>query len=276
MAAGIRTLQRNAINKMLDLNRDGASDDSKNWNDPWKILVVATRSSRLRHHLDAAPRRGAAEARHHAAPAARLGARADRRRATAIYFVQPTAANVKRLGQDCARALAATERRQLHAGGAAAAARGARDGDARVGVGEPGVEGGRPVPQLCEPRGGPVHADAAARVRDAAGRRRRRRRGGGRRDRRRALLGARHDGRRANRATRAAGRRRRWPSEAQGASARPAQVALAGASSPSRTRRASGRSSCSSTAPPTSARWCSTAGRTARSATTCSACASTG
>mgnify|MGYP006125681249 CR=1 FL=1 len=39
MAAGIRTLQRNAINKMLDLNRDGASDDSKNWNDPWKILV---------------------------------------------------------------------------------------------------------------------------------------------------------------------------------------------------------------------------------------------
>ena len=39
MASGIRTLQRNAINKMLDLNRDGASDDSKNWNDPWKILV---------------------------------------------------------------------------------------------------------------------------------------------------------------------------------------------------------------------------------------------
>ena len=37
MASGIRTLQRNAINKMLDLNRE--TDERGTWHDPWKILV---------------------------------------------------------------------------------------------------------------------------------------------------------------------------------------------------------------------------------------------
>ena len=102
MASGIRTLQRNAINKMLDLNRDGASDDSKNWNDPWKILVYdAFGRDIISPLLLVADLRKRGITLHLLLDSEREQI-AD---VPAIYFVQPTAANVKRLGQDCARAL---------------------------------------------------------------------------------------------------------------------------------------------------------------------------
>ena len=100
MAASIRAQQQYALERMLDLNRDTADD--RTWHDPWKVLVY---DSYCRDIIS--PLLTVGELRKRGITLYLL-LDADREAISdvpAIYFIQPTAANVRRLSDDCARSL---------------------------------------------------------------------------------------------------------------------------------------------------------------------------
>lgn len=95
----IRKEQIDAINRMLQLNR---SSDERSWHDPWKVLVY---DAFCRDIISPLLKLG--DLRKHGIT---LHLLLDSERepipdVPAIYFLQPTRSNIKRLGEDCARGL---------------------------------------------------------------------------------------------------------------------------------------------------------------------------
>ena len=104
MASSIRSSQRAAIERMLDLNRDasmGGADD-RAWHNPWKVLVYDAYCRDIISPLLTVGdlrKRGITlylllDVEREAIPDV-----------PAIYFMQPTASNVRRLGADAASGL---------------------------------------------------------------------------------------------------------------------------------------------------------------------------
>ena len=100
--ASIRTAQTEALMRMLELHREPAGGGERAWHDPWKIFVYDAYCRDIIAPLLRKPdlrKRGIT-----------LNLLLDEKREAisdvpAIYFLQPTAANVRRLGDDCRRAL---------------------------------------------------------------------------------------------------------------------------------------------------------------------------
>ena len=103
--ASIRSSQTGALERMLDLNKDvalGAGADDRAWHDPWKVLVY---DSYCRDIISPLLTVGDLRKR---GITLYLLLDSDREvigDVPAIYFMQPTMANVKRLGVDTARGL---------------------------------------------------------------------------------------------------------------------------------------------------------------------------
>eukprot|EP00964_Phaeocystis_antarctica_P124204 scaffold87888_cov57-Phaeocystis_antarctica.AAC.1 len=102
MASGfaIRRDQIAAINRMLDLNRE--IDERGAWHDPWKILVY---DAFCRDVISPLLKKGDLRKRGITLHLLLDSARDQIADVPAIYFVQPTKANVDRLGADCAAGL---------------------------------------------------------------------------------------------------------------------------------------------------------------------------
>jgi hypothetical protein len=102
MASGfaIRREQIAAINRMLDLNRE--TDERGAWHDPWKILVY---DAFCRDVISPLLKKGDLRKRGITLHLLIDSARDQIADVPAIYFVQPTKANVDRLGSDCAAGL---------------------------------------------------------------------------------------------------------------------------------------------------------------------------
>eukprot|EP00966_Prymnesium_polylepis_P088447 2046602-Prymnesium_polylepis.1 len=96
----IRTAQTDAINRMLDLNREAGDDRS--WHDPWKVLVY---DAFCRDIISPLLKLGDLRKRGITLHLLLDSEREPIPDVPAIYFIQPTRANVKRLGDDCARGL---------------------------------------------------------------------------------------------------------------------------------------------------------------------------
>ena len=95
----IRSEQTNALNRMLDLNREAGD---RNWHDPWKVLVYDVY---CRDVISPLLKIGDLRKR---GITLHLLLESDREPipdVPAVYFIQPTHANIKRLGEDCARGL---------------------------------------------------------------------------------------------------------------------------------------------------------------------------
>ena len=102
MASGfaIRREQIAAINRMLDLNRE--TDERGAWHDPWKILVY---DAFCRDVISPLLKKGDLRKRGITLHLLIDSARDQIADVPAIYFVQPTKANIDRLGSDCAAGL---------------------------------------------------------------------------------------------------------------------------------------------------------------------------
>jgi len=96
----MRREQIAAINRMLDLNRE--TDERGAWHDPWKILVY---DAFCRDIISPLLKKGDLRKRGITLHLLLDSVRDQIADVPAIYFVQPTKANVDRLGSDCAAGL---------------------------------------------------------------------------------------------------------------------------------------------------------------------------
>lgn len=96
----LRASQTGALLRMLQLQRDGA--EQRQWQDPWKILVY---DAYCRDIISPLLKVGDLRKQGITLHLLLDGEREAITDVPAIYFVQPTAVNVKRIGDDCARAL---------------------------------------------------------------------------------------------------------------------------------------------------------------------------
>ena len=101
-AAGssLRSAQSAALLRMLDLHRDAG--ERQQWHDPWKVLVYDAYCRDI-----ISPLLKVGDLRKQGITLHLLidGEREAISDVPAIYFMQPTQANVRRLGEDCAKQL---------------------------------------------------------------------------------------------------------------------------------------------------------------------------
>jgi hypothetical protein len=100
--ASIRARQTEAINRMLDLNRAAGGDGASAWAEPWKVLVY---DKACQDVISPLLRVGDLRNRGITLHLLIESEREPVPDVPAIYFVMPTAENVARIGDDCARRL---------------------------------------------------------------------------------------------------------------------------------------------------------------------------